>query len=37
MEDKGIVEKWGDNIYRINFNVISPKTTEKTSFTVAAR
>jgi len=37
MEDKGIVEKWGDNIYRINFNVISPKTTEKMSFTVAVK
>ena len=25
MEDKGIVDKWGDNIYRINFTVIAPK------------
>jgi hypothetical protein len=37
MEDKGIVEKWGDNIYRINFNVIAPKANDKIGFVVAAR
>lgn len=25
MEDKGVEEKWGDNIYRINFAVTTPK------------
>jgi hypothetical protein len=37
MEDKGIMDKWGDNIYRINFNVISPKTTDKINFMIAAK
>lgn len=37
MEDKGIIEKWGDNIYRINFTVIAPKSNDKMSFTVAAK
>jgi hypothetical protein len=37
MEDKGIVDKWGDNIYRINFNVIAPKANDKIGFIVAAR
>ena len=34
MEDKGIIEKWGDNIYRINFAVTSPKTNDKLAFTI---
>jgi hypothetical protein len=33
-EDKGIMEKWGDNIYRINFNVIKPKVKDKFVFIV---
>ncbi len=37
MEDKGIREKWGDTIYRINFNAVAPKTTDQFAFTVAAR
>jgi hypothetical protein len=37
MEDKGIKEKWGDNIYRINFNVIAPKTNDKINFSIAAK
>jgi hypothetical protein len=37
MEDKGIKEKWGDNIYRINFNVIAPKTNDKIHFSIAAK
>ncbi len=37
MEDKGIIEKWGDNIYRINFNVIAPKINDKIDFTIAAK
>ena len=35
MEDKGILEKWGDNIYRINFVVLAPKMTDKINFQVA--
>lgn len=37
MEDEGIVQKWGDNIYRINFKVISPKMSDKFIFEVATR
>lgn len=37
MEDKGIIQKWGDTIYRINFKVIQPKTQDKLSFEIAAR
>jgi hypothetical protein len=37
MEDKGILEKWGDNIYRINFNVTAPKTNDKLAFVIAAK
>jgi hypothetical protein len=37
MEDKGILQKWGDNIYRINFKVNAPKTNEKISFTVVPK
>ncbi|MBE7173608.1 MAG: heparinase II/III family protein [Williamsia sp.] len=36
-EDKGILEKWGDNIYRINFEAINPKANDKIDFTVAAK
>lgn len=37
MEDKGIEEKWGDNIYRINFKVLSPKAKDKINFVIAAK
>ena len=37
MEDKGILEKWGDNIYRINFIVLAPKTNDKINFQVALK
>ncbi|MGV3589475.1 MAG: heparinase II/III domain-containing protein [Adhaeribacter sp.] len=37
MEDKGIIQKWGDTIYRINFKVTQPKTQDKLSFEIAAR
>jgi len=37
MEDKGIIEKWGDNIYRINFEVKAPKVIDKMNFVIAAR
>ncbi|HMC99456.1 MAG TPA: heparinase II/III family protein, partial [Ferruginibacter sp.] len=33
-EDKGIKEKWGDNIYRINFTMIQPKLKDKIEFVV---
>jgi hypothetical protein len=36
MEDKGIIQKWGDTIYRINFKVTAPKTTDKLSFEITA-
>ena len=28
MEDKGVMEKWGDNIYRINFSATTPKAND---------
>jgi len=37
MEDKGIQEKWGDNIYRINFSVIAPKTKDKIGFIISVK
>ncbi|HTE27543.1 heparinase II/III domain-containing protein [Flavitalea sp.] len=37
MEDKGIIEKWGDNIYRINFEVIAPKTKDAIKFVIAEK
>jgi hypothetical protein len=37
MEDKGILEKWGDNIYRINFTVIAPKAKDKFNFVIAPK
>lgn len=36
-EDKGILQKWGDSIYRINFNVTAPKAQDKISFSIAAK
>jgi hypothetical protein len=36
MEDKGIIQKWGDTIYRINFNVIAPKMSDTIRFVIAA-
>ena len=37
MEDKGIKDKWGDNIYRINFKGIAPKTTDKINFIISPK
>ncbi len=37
MEDKGIKEKWGDNIYRINFAIMAPMTKDQFSFIIAAK
>ena len=33
-EDQGILSKWGDTIYRINFDVTAPKTKDSYSFEV---
>lgn len=37
MEDKGIKDKWGDNIYRINFTVIAPKIQDNINFVISPR
>ena len=37
MEDQGIKEKWGDNIYRINFNSTASKTTDAIELVIAPR
>ncbi|HTL07536.1 MAG TPA: heparinase II/III family protein [Chitinophagaceae bacterium] len=37
MEDKGILDKWGDTIYRINFKAIAPKANDKMKFVVTAK
>ncbi len=37
MEDRGIIEKWGDTIYRINFEVNKPKKNDTISFAVAEK
>jgi len=37
VEDKGVLDRWGDNIYRITFKVITPKTKDKINFTIAAK
>ena len=34
MEDQGIIQKWGDNIYRINFKAVSPKATDQFKFEI---
>jgi hypothetical protein len=36
-EDRGIITKWGDTIYRINFQVLTPKTSDKIGFEVAVK
>lgn len=37
MEDKGILDKWGDNIYRIKFTVNKPKTNDKINFVIVPK
>jgi hypothetical protein len=37
MEDKGVQEKWGDNIYRISFAATTPKTTDAIQFIIAPK
>jgi len=34
MEDKGVKEKWGDNIYRINFELTNPQDKGKMKFVI---
>ncbi len=34
MEDKGIIQKWGNSIYRINFNITQPKNTDRYTFNI---
>jgi hypothetical protein len=36
-EDKGIIAKWGDTIYRINFKSTAPKKSDKISFEIASK
>jgi hypothetical protein len=36
-EDKGIIAKWGDTIYRINFKAIAPKNSDKINFEIASK
>jgi hypothetical protein len=36
-EDKGIIAKWGDTLYRINFKLMSLKTSNKISFEIAPK
>lgn len=37
MEDKGVLAKWGDNIYRINFTNISPRKSDQYKFEIEQR
>ncbi len=37
MEDAGIITKWGNRIYRINFKVQSPKKTDKIRFEIVKK
>ena len=37
MEDKGVLERWGDTINRINFKVRTPKKTDKYRFILSPR
>ncbi|MBD0350242.1 MAG: heparinase II/III family protein [Flavisolibacter sp.] len=36
-EDKGIIQKWGDTIYRINFNVTALKANDKINFVIKVK
>ncbi|WP_020599253.1 heparinase II/III domain-containing protein [Spirosoma panaciterrae] len=36
-EDQGIITKWGDTIYRINFTALAPKTSDKLNFVIAPK
>ncbi|HBL74450.1 MAG: heparinase [Bacteroidetes bacterium GWF2_42_66] len=36
-EDQGVLQKWGDRIFRINFEFISPKMKDQASFVISAK
>lgn len=36
-EDQGVLKKWGDRIYRINFEFVSPKTKDKATFILSTK
>jgi hypothetical protein len=36
-ENQGIITKWGDTIYRINFEVVNPRVSDKLSFEITAK
>jgi hypothetical protein len=36
-EDKGIIQKWGDTIYRMNFKLVSPKNQDKMNFMISEK
>jgi hypothetical protein len=36
-EDKGIIAKWGDTIYRINFASTAPKNSDKINFEITSK
>ncbi len=35
MEDQGILHKWGDNIYRVNFEALTPRAKENIQFIIS--
>ena len=35
LEDHGIISKWGDTIYRINFHLKNPKKSNQIKYTIA--
>ncbi len=35
--DKGIIDKWGDTIYRINFTITTPKVNDRINFRIALK
>ncbi|WP_315823116.1 heparinase II/III domain-containing protein [Paraflavitalea speifideaquila] len=37
VEDKGVLDRWGNNIYRITFKVIVPKLKDKINFVIAPK
>lgn len=36
-EDQGIIQKWGDNIYRINFDLLEPQTQDEMEFIISKK
>jgi hypothetical protein len=37
MEDQGVKQKWGDNIYRINLKAMNPVIKERYAFSVTTK